>query len=156
MGVNVKDLLNHLRERQVAFGVAAFHFQHVFRNNNLEPAAYPLEALAPLANKGNGEQDGSTGHQGPLSMRELLPESPRKGSRKSKSPSKKKQAKVDKDSVKAESVAPAICTAKEIHETSLPPASMGSMTAAIQKDSTAPTSSNPLPPTFVFPAGETT
>jgi len=44
MGVSVKQLLLHLRERQEQLGVRAFQFHHVLRNNTLEPASYPNAA----------------------------------------------------------------------------------------------------------------
>jgi hypothetical protein len=48
MGVAVKTLLLHLRERQERLGVRAFHFHHVLRNNALESAHYPDTAQAVL------------------------------------------------------------------------------------------------------------
>ena len=48
MGVSVKTLLIHLRERQEQFGVCAFHFHHVLRNTVLEPAHYPDTAQSVL------------------------------------------------------------------------------------------------------------
>jgi hypothetical protein len=44
MGMNVKTLLMHLRERQVEHGVNAFNFHHVLLNNKLVRAAYSDEA----------------------------------------------------------------------------------------------------------------
>src|SRR5258705_298941 len=40
MGVHIKDLLNHLRERRLTYGVKAFHFHHVLHNGNQEAAQY--------------------------------------------------------------------------------------------------------------------
>jgi hypothetical protein len=37
MGITVKSLLTHLRERQKEFGVNGFYFHHVLRKNKLEP-----------------------------------------------------------------------------------------------------------------------
>jgi hypothetical protein len=44
MGLKVKNLLNHLRDRQEEHGVKAFYFHHILRNGKLEPAQYPKEA----------------------------------------------------------------------------------------------------------------
>jgi hypothetical protein len=46
MGMAVKILLAHLRERQEQCGVRAFQFHHVLRNNALEAATYPTSAQA--------------------------------------------------------------------------------------------------------------
>src|SRR5258705_6063475 len=48
MGVHIKDLLNHLQERQLTYGVKAFHFHHVLRNGNQEAAQYNDKAKAFL------------------------------------------------------------------------------------------------------------
>jgi len=48
MGVHIKTLLQHLRERQEQLGVRAFHFRHVLRNNVLESASYPESAQSAL------------------------------------------------------------------------------------------------------------
>ena len=52
MGINVKLLLNHLRERQKEHGVNAFRFHHILRNNKLEVAEYPEESTAVMATDG--------------------------------------------------------------------------------------------------------
>jgi hypothetical protein len=49
MGIQVKNLLNHLRERQDRLGVNAFSFHHVLRNNKLEPAEYPAEVKTAMS-----------------------------------------------------------------------------------------------------------
>ena len=48
MGVGIRTLLSHLRERQEKLGVRAFHFQHVLRNNVVESACYPDSAQSIL------------------------------------------------------------------------------------------------------------
>jgi len=48
MGISVKSLLNHLRERQIELGVNAFIFHHVLRNNKVEPSEYPPQAKATI------------------------------------------------------------------------------------------------------------
>lgn len=45
MGISVKSLLNHLRERQTTLGVNAFYFRRVLGSNNaVEEAKYPQNA----------------------------------------------------------------------------------------------------------------
>lgn len=48
MGVTVKTLLTHLRERQELHGVRAFNFHHILLNNALESAHYPASAQSVL------------------------------------------------------------------------------------------------------------
>jgi hypothetical protein len=45
MGLSVKELINHLRNRQEDLGVKGFRFHHVLKNQKLEPAQYPPEAM---------------------------------------------------------------------------------------------------------------
>jgi hypothetical protein len=52
MGLSVKELLNHLRKRQEELGVNAFHFHHVLKNQKLELAEYPPEAMAVVEGQG--------------------------------------------------------------------------------------------------------
>jgi hypothetical protein len=52
MGINVKALLNLLRERQDTLGINAFRFHHVLRNNKLEDAEYPDECKAAMSSDG--------------------------------------------------------------------------------------------------------
>jgi hypothetical protein len=56
MGVRIKTLLLHLRERQEQLGVRAFHFHHVLRNNTLEPASYPDSAQSVLDSEDQMDQ----------------------------------------------------------------------------------------------------
>jgi hypothetical protein len=57
MGLTVKGLLTHLRERQKEHGVRAFYFHHILRNNQLEPAEYPDPAQAAIASTEAVEAD---------------------------------------------------------------------------------------------------
>jgi len=59
MGVSVKTLLTHLRQRQEQLGVQAFFFRHILRNNELEPAEYPEGAEAALNSKPVGHVNSS-------------------------------------------------------------------------------------------------
>jgi len=61
MGVAVKSLLAHLRERQEQCGVQAFQFHHVLRNNVLEAAAYPTSAQTILESEHPEDQVDSKG-----------------------------------------------------------------------------------------------
>ena len=49
MGVHVKSLLSHLRQRQEELGVKAFQFHHILKLNLMEPADYPPAAKAALS-----------------------------------------------------------------------------------------------------------
>jgi hypothetical protein len=46
--VNVKQLLNHLRDRQQVLGVNAFHFHHVMKDKDLVKAEYPQQAKVAI------------------------------------------------------------------------------------------------------------
>jgi hypothetical protein len=62
MGITVKALLSHLRDRQKNLGVNAFNFHHVLRNNKLEPAEYPEDAQAVITGglqSGKGTETGA-------------------------------------------------------------------------------------------------
>jgi hypothetical protein len=82
MGISVKSLLKHLRDRQVTLSSGAFNFHHVLRNNNLETAEYPKEAQKVLEGKDSGANIDNP------QDREELPGTPKKGST-TKSPGKK-------------------------------------------------------------------
>ena len=57
MGISVKSLLNHLRERQTELGVNTFNFHHVLRNNKMEPSEYPPQAKATIDGKSPTTED---------------------------------------------------------------------------------------------------
>jgi hypothetical protein len=50
MGMKVKALLHHLRERQTEYGVNAFNFQNILQGSTLEPSKYPVEARQTIEN----------------------------------------------------------------------------------------------------------
>ena len=56
MGVTVKTLLIHLREHQEQYGVRAFRFHHVLRNNVVESANYPTNAQSVLDSEDPDDQ----------------------------------------------------------------------------------------------------
>jgi hypothetical protein len=57
MGLSVKALLNHLRERQKDLGVKAFYFCNVLHNNKVEPANYPDQCQTILDDPTGGMVD---------------------------------------------------------------------------------------------------
>lgn len=60
MGLSVKELLNHLRQRQEVLGVCAFRFHHILRNHKVVPAEYPedaMEVIEPSELKPEEEND---------------------------------------------------------------------------------------------------
>ena len=104
MGVQVKSLLSHLRQRQEELGVKAFQFTHVLKNNGMEPAEYPPAARAALSSNpvtlepvDLGEQEspekqkprGRSKKQSPTKSKSpRKPKNPAKAKHKSESPSK--------------------------------------------------------------------
>jgi hypothetical protein len=56
MGMTVKTLLSHLREQQEQYGVRAFRFHHVLRNNVVESSNYPANAQSVLDSEDPDEQ----------------------------------------------------------------------------------------------------
>jgi hypothetical protein len=145
MGVHVKDLLNHLRERQVHLGVEAFHFLHVLRNNNLEPSAYPAEALDSLTRKKNVAVDPSTSE-------EVLGASPRKGGRTS--PRKQRKAKVQGNVISADTLPTPTDVEAASLRMPLPSDATGSVIPTIANGHVP--SLVPLIPKFVFPTQTST
>jgi hypothetical protein len=65
MGLSVKELLNHLRQRQEDLGVNAFHFHHILKNQKLEPAEYPPEAMKVIKGTANIQIENGHDQQSP-------------------------------------------------------------------------------------------
>jgi hypothetical protein len=92
MGVAVKTLLHHLRERQADLGVNAFRFTHVLRNNDLVSSQYPPDATISIEDAKMSDTDvGRPEYQdSKAGGMEILPKTPnRTGGKSKKSPKKK-------------------------------------------------------------------
>ena len=91
MGIQVKTLLTHLRQRQQEHGVRAFHFHHVLWGSALEAAEYPEAAkLALLADK-------------PALVEDTIPATPSMNNTEPKSPTKPKSPSKPKSPTKRKS-----------------------------------------------------
>jgi len=101
MGIQVKTLLSHLRQRQQDLGVRAFYFQHILRNNELEPAAYSTAVKDTLSTTPKMEPgpivmvDSSSLAKSTKSRTPAKRKSPVK-SKRAKTPTAKAQVKLEK------------------------------------------------------------
>lgn len=97
LGMSVKLLLNHLRERQEQLGVNAFCFQNILRNSKLVPAEYPSNPVNETDNQTaeaaeDQKADPTTGSALELASTSQTP-SPSKSPRKKST--KRKHTEVD-------------------------------------------------------------